>query len=48
MDYSVTCIQYLSIEADSEKEAYEMARERMYRQYGWSPDTIDVEAEEDD
>ena len=48
MKYSVAAIQYLTIEADSEDEAYEKAREMMYRQYRWIPDTIDVEPEDDE
>lgn len=48
MKYYVACIQYLHIEADSEDEAYEAAREQMHRQYRWCPDTIEVEPAEDE
>lgn len=48
MQYYVTCLQYLTIEANSEDEAYEAAKEQMYRQYRWLPDTIEVEPAEDE
>lgn len=46
MKYYVTCLQYLTVEAASEDEAYEEAQEMMYRQYRWLPDTIEVEPDE--
>ena len=48
MKYYVTAIQYLTIEADSEDEAYNKAHDMMYRQYRWLPDTIEVEPAEDE
>ena len=48
MKYYVTAIQYLTIEANDEDDAYEQAKSMMYRQYRWLPDTIDVEPAEDE
>ena len=45
MIYSAMCTIYLEIEADSENEAYEEARERLYRQYRLCPDSIEIEQE---
>lgn len=47
MKYSVTVMQFLTIEADDEDAAYEEAREMMYRQYRLLPDVIDVEPVEE-
>lgn len=48
MKYYVTAVQYLTIEADNEDDAYEQASNMMYRQYRWIPDSIDVEPSEDE
>ena len=47
MIYSAMCTIYLEIEADSEKEAYEEARERLYRQYTLCPDSIEIEPDDE-
>ena len=48
MKFSVTVMQFLTIEADDEDAAYEEAHEIMYRQYRLLPDVIDVEPLEDE